>query len=162
MTWTAPTTRTTGELITASIWNTDVVDNLAYLFDPNGAEYVAAGTLTTTSTSFTDIDGTNMKLTVSTTQANAPVTIGFSAAATADAAAIVYFDIDIDGTREGETTVGLHHFYGSNAAQYHPVGFVWRTSIASAGSHIFKMKWKVSTSTGRLDPYGGQFWMKEG
>lgn len=31
MSWTAPTTRTTGTLITASIWNTDVVDNLSYL-----------------------------------------------------------------------------------------------------------------------------------
>jgi hypothetical protein len=28
MVWTAPTPRTTGELITASIWNTDVTDNL--------------------------------------------------------------------------------------------------------------------------------------
>lgn len=31
MAWTSPTTRTTGTLITASIWNTDVVDNLSYL-----------------------------------------------------------------------------------------------------------------------------------
>jgi len=31
MAWTAPTTRTTGDLITASIWNTDLVDNLNYL-----------------------------------------------------------------------------------------------------------------------------------
>ncbi len=33
MTWTAPTTRITGELITASIWNTDLVDNLESLRD---------------------------------------------------------------------------------------------------------------------------------
>lgn len=31
MAWTTPTTRTTGTLITASIWNTDLVDNLIYL-----------------------------------------------------------------------------------------------------------------------------------
>lgn len=31
MAWTAPTTRATGDFITASIWNTDVVDNLSYL-----------------------------------------------------------------------------------------------------------------------------------
>lgn len=31
MAWTAPTTRATGDLITASIWNTDLTDNLAYL-----------------------------------------------------------------------------------------------------------------------------------
>ena len=31
MSWTTPTTRTTGELITASIWNTDLVDDLIAL-----------------------------------------------------------------------------------------------------------------------------------
>jgi hypothetical protein len=31
MAWTTPTTRTTSTLITASIWNTDLVDNLVYL-----------------------------------------------------------------------------------------------------------------------------------
>lgn len=32
-TWTAPTTRSTGDLISASIWNTDLVENLKYLQD---------------------------------------------------------------------------------------------------------------------------------
>jgi len=31
MAWTTPTVRATGELITSSIWNTDLTDNLAYL-----------------------------------------------------------------------------------------------------------------------------------
>jgi hypothetical protein len=31
--WTAPTTRSTGELVSASIWNTDIVENLKYLKD---------------------------------------------------------------------------------------------------------------------------------
>lgn len=31
MTWTEPVTRNTGDLITASIWNSDLVDNLMYL-----------------------------------------------------------------------------------------------------------------------------------
>ncbi len=31
MAWTVPTVRATGELITASIWNTDLTDNLKYL-----------------------------------------------------------------------------------------------------------------------------------
>lgn len=33
MTWTTPTTRATGDLITASIWNTDLVNNLAWLYE---------------------------------------------------------------------------------------------------------------------------------
>jgi hypothetical protein len=34
--WTIPTARSTGNLITAAIWNTDVVDNLTYLFTSGG------------------------------------------------------------------------------------------------------------------------------
>lgn len=33
MAWTDPTTRSTSDLITAAIWNTDLVDNLTYLHD---------------------------------------------------------------------------------------------------------------------------------
>ena len=32
MAWTTPTTRSTGDLITAAIWNTDLVDDLNYLY----------------------------------------------------------------------------------------------------------------------------------
>jgi hypothetical protein len=31
MSWTNPTTRNTGDLITAAIWNTDLVENLTAL-----------------------------------------------------------------------------------------------------------------------------------
>lgn len=33
MAWTTPTTRSTGDLVTAAIWNTDMVDNLIHLHD---------------------------------------------------------------------------------------------------------------------------------
>jgi hypothetical protein len=36
MAWTNPTTRSTGNLITASIWNTDLVDNLNYIHSTFG------------------------------------------------------------------------------------------------------------------------------
>lgn len=38
MAWTTPTVRATGELMTASIWNTDIVDNLAYLKGEAGVD----------------------------------------------------------------------------------------------------------------------------
>ncbi len=53
MTWTDPTTRSTGDLITAAIWNQDVVDNGHFLHDraavrfysPNGrsSTFASAG-----------------------------------------------------------------------------------------------------------------------
>lgn len=39
MSYTAPTTRTTGTLITASIWNTDMVDNIVYLKGDTSAQF---------------------------------------------------------------------------------------------------------------------------
>lgn len=35
MAWTTPTTRATGDLITASIWNADIVENLKHVFPPS-------------------------------------------------------------------------------------------------------------------------------
>lgn len=43
-TYTAPTTRSTGDLVTASIWNTDMVENIKYLKDTpalNGVQFPA-------------------------------------------------------------------------------------------------------------------------
>ena len=51
--WTTPTTRSTGDLITAAIWNADIVDNLNFLYGSlpsarayhNASQALAAGTL---------------------------------------------------------------------------------------------------------------------
>lgn len=51
MGWTAPATRSTGNLITATIWNDQVVNNLLFL--KRGTRYLWTGTATNTSTSTT-------------------------------------------------------------------------------------------------------------
>lgn len=43
MAYTVPTTRATGDLITAAIYNTDIVDNIAWLGDPPFAIAVLTG-----------------------------------------------------------------------------------------------------------------------
>lgn len=48
MGYTAPTTRSTGDLITASIWNTDNVDNIAYLKGTSGNVELEASLLSDT------------------------------------------------------------------------------------------------------------------
>ena len=49
-TYTAPTTRTTGELISAAIFNTDLVENIKYFKDAPGftGNVTVAGTLVVT------------------------------------------------------------------------------------------------------------------
>lgn len=60
MAWTNPTSRTTGTLITASIWNTDLVDNLNYLYStinsfPTPVKSIANGTKIVNTVTETDI-----------------------------------------------------------------------------------------------------------
>lgn len=45
MAWTAPTTRIVGEFITAPIWNTDIVDNLTFLYDAANPKYRIANAI---------------------------------------------------------------------------------------------------------------------
>lgn len=49
MAWTTPTTRATGVLVTASIWNTDLVDNLAWLHDPPACRVYNSGNISISS-----------------------------------------------------------------------------------------------------------------
>lgn len=58
MAWTEPTTRSTGDLITAAIWNTDVVDNLDYLYEHNfKAAYDSGWFAVTYNTTYTKAHG---------------------------------------------------------------------------------------------------------
>lgn len=60
--WTAPTTRATGDLITASIWNTDLGDNLVYL---HGVKKTTSKTVSNTTT---ETDLLNGEITVAANQ----------------------------------------------------------------------------------------------
>lgn len=68
MAYVAPTTRSTGDLITAAIWNQDVVDNMiAVKTAVDGLQalvaYEASGPYFPASTAYTDIDATNLSFT---------------------------------------------------------------------------------------------------
>ena len=59
-TYTAPTTRSSGDLVTAAIWNTDLVENIKYLKDTpthNGLTVTGAVTLASDSASSVTIGG---------------------------------------------------------------------------------------------------------
>lgn len=49
MAWTTPTTRSTGDLISASNWNTDLVNNLKYLREPFHSAVATSQSITSTS-----------------------------------------------------------------------------------------------------------------
>lgn len=172
MTWTAPTTRSTGYLFTASNYNTDVVNNLIHLKDPNFELYQSneTGDYTVTSTSFADVDGAGSQLTLTITlDVTADLAIGFQGSWICTSGTDrLYLDVDIDGVKLGGDD-GLIGARPVTTAAGTPISFVVWKLAASSGAHTVKLQAKVSGSTHTLFAGAGtsngdlhpQFWVKE-
>ena len=167
MAWTTPTTQTTGTLITASEWNTQITNNLEALKNPPSDQYVGneGADWTTTSTSFVDVDGTDLSLSITTTGGD--VLIGFHG--NVASGANTFFDVTIDGTAvAGDDGIVALQGAGSTAPG-RPIGFTRLVTGVSAAAHTIKLRWKVASGTSTL--YGGagtanadlhpQFWARE-
>ena len=167
MAWTTPRTWVTDELVTASIMNTHVRDNLDALKSPPSASYVLnqGSDYTTTSTSFVNVDGTNLSLGITTS--GGAVMVGFHGTVDADdSAAKIHFEVEVDGARNaGDDGIVFveNHLYGA------PVSFVRLITGLSAAAHTFKLQWKTSAGTATLFAGAGtsgkdvhpQFWVRE-
>jgi hypothetical protein len=168
MTWENPKTWVTGELVTAAMLNTHVRDNLNALKSPPSDDYVCneGSDYTTTSTSFVNVDSTNLALTINTNGGD--VMVCFSGVIqNVTASAIVFFDIEVDGNREAGNDGLLEIQFASSSVL--PVSFVRLITGLAAGLHTVKLQWKVSAGTGRLYAGAGttnadvhpQLWARE-
>jgi hypothetical protein len=146
MAWTTPATWTPGQVITATDLNTHLRDNLNFLFSrpnsvikrDNNANY------TTTSTSFVDVDGTNLKITLTIT--GSVVLLVFTVMASSNAV----FDILIDSTRYASGgNDGLLATQDASSSRG-PVSAALLITGLSAGAHTFKLQWKAVTGTATL------------
>src|SRR5919108_409616 len=104
-----------------------------------------SGNVTTTSTSFTDL--TSMSVTLTTGARRC--LINFICSCFQNGPNTMYFDIDIDGTRQGGTT-GLVSSSSSANGFDENVSFTFMTDVLSAASHTIKIQWKVSSGTGTV------------
>lgn len=155
--WTTPRTWSTGELVTASIMNTHVRDNLNALKSPayflceidEGADYTIAAT-----TTFTAIDGTDLTATVTCGGGN--WLVGFSGVAfySSGAATKSFFTVAVDGTVY--TTLGNDGIMmGAVATATHSyTSFTTILRDISAASHSFALYWKTG-ATGTYGLYAG-------
>lgn len=167
MAWTTPRTWAVGEAITADLLNTHLRDNLSELKDPPSASYALdeSSDYTTTSTSFVDVDATNLSFTINTTGGD--VMAHFHGTVDGLGAYSYYFDIDVDGTRIGLDD-GIYETQHSSAAA-NGLSFTRLITGLAAGSHTFKLQWKVEGGTGKLYAGAGtsthnahgQFWVRE-
>jgi hypothetical protein len=146
--WTTPKTWVTGDPLTASDLNTHVRDNLDYLKSPPTTLYQIAGTsdYTTTSTAFTDVDGTNLALAITT--AGGDVLIFFSGIVLISSATnYVYFDLSIDGVLQGGANGLLAVKPGTAGASQIPIVIPFLKQGLGSGTHTIKLQWKVDNGS---------------
>lgn len=149
-----------------------VTDKRAWINPGSGSALTSAkyqrtaGNYTTTSTTFVDVDATNLALTITTGARK--VMIGLSAGATHNTNATnLFLDVAVDGTRQGSATTGLAYLTVSTAGHTYNPSFTYLSNTLTAGSHTFKLQW--CTNAGQATLYGGTtapalpltFWVQE-
>src|SRR5258708_27288320 len=109
MRWTAPPTFTPGQVVTATDLNTYLRDNPNYLYArPNSSiKRVNGSDYTTSSSTFVDIDGTNLSITLTLT--GAAVLVCFTANIPSAFGGNGAFDVVVDGVRYANATDGLFY-----------------------------------------------------
>jgi hypothetical protein len=157
MAWSTPPTFSTSELVPASKL-TQLSDDLSYLlnrpkastFRDNGATY------TTTSTSFTPIDSTNLSYAINMSGSVALITV---LGQTDDNGTnqTLFFDIEVDAVRLGAgATDGLcGNQHGTISAADDSLSMAVIRSGLTASSHTFRPVWRVSGGTGRIHSGNG-------
>lgn len=144
MAWTTPTTVNAGDKLTSTLWNNEVVGNLNYLLSPNKAVVIHnnGSDYTTTSTTFVDVDATNLSLTI-TTHGGPVLVVAVCKAMNGNGFGAGGLDITMDGTRIGaNTTLGLADV-GNVYMSYSLVALV----SPSAGSHTFRLQFRADAGT---------------
>lgn len=111
-----------------------------------GARYQrTTGDYTTTSTSFVDVDATNMALTITTGARRCLVGLT-GTVANSSAGATNMFDVDIDGVRQGGT-FGIMTDRTPSATYRQNASFTYLTDLLTAASHTFKLQWRTTAGT---------------
>lgn len=149
MAYSAPSSQTTSDLITAAIWNQNVVDNVTALYalaiHPAASYTRTAGNYTTSSTSMADIDATNMALTITTTGGDIDVSLAAHVSHSA-ANGVIALDLLLDGASKGPGSSSLlFQAYGNGANGN--ASFCWRITGVAAGEHTVKIQWKTNAGT---------------
>lgn len=150
MAWTAIPDKSTGDQMDETWYDTYFKANMEYLLDPNkdttihneGSDY------TTTSTSFVDIDATDLAITLTTN--GGPVLVMAAGGCTGSTTLTIHFDFTVDGTRytSGNTNGIAPVTTGSGRLDL--LSFAVLVTGLSAGSHSFKLQWRVNGGTGTL------------
>ena len=168
MAWTSPKTWSS-EPLTSIDLNTYVRDNQNHLKDrlDNSTAHVVSGTtiLTTTSNEFVDVDATKMALTLTTHGGD--VLLGFTGSLQNGAAGgSTSFNVAVNGVDyiADDGITRSQNAVSGDTGRNKPLSFVMLIAGLGAGTHTFKLRWKVlNGNTARMDIVNlhPQFWAKE-
>jgi hypothetical protein len=147
-TWTTPAIPANGDLVLSSFINEQLIQNSEWLKSRPFANVVMPAIITTTSTSFVEL--TESRITLTCTGGN--VLIAACGICSNDTvASVTTYDIAVDGTRYGDTTVGLSQVTAPANAYPDCLSLVHFTSTPpSVGARVFSIYWKTSASTARI------------
>jgi len=156
MAWTTPRTWTAGELVTATLLNTHLRDNLNALKAlPAQGVNKTADTWTTSSTSFVSITGAEMEVTT----AGGRLLIGVFGTFSANTTLVAAVSLLIDGTtRIGSATDGLQRI-NVPGSRVNGFGLTYLSSALSAANHTVALQ--VKTTTGSLGVPQWFIWVQE-
>lgn len=152
MGWTTPNTVAANDAISAANHNTYIRDNLLYLFSQRAiatVNYSHSADYTTTSTSFTAVDTTNLRLTATIRSGRALLSVSCEWFVTYTAGYKIYADILVDGTTRLGGTNGIIAWENKNSNSDR-CSFLYPATGLSDGSHTFDLCWKVSAGTGSI------------
>lgn len=159
MAWNTPYTFTSGEVVSASRLNAQIRDNMNYLLNgrPFG-QIVREGTsdYTTTNTTFTPVDATNLRHTLTPNSGRIKLTAMGQWSNSGDNNMYMDFILDNAGaaTRVGGTSGLRQQRQGNNGTSVWPFTVVGVFTGLSATSHTFDLAWRVNagTVTGHNNP----------
>lgn len=149
MGWTTPLNPAPGRVISVADWNTYISGNDSYLLNRPGTNIVRnnGGAYTTTSTSFVDIDSTNLSITLAMSGAAAQISLTVVAGANVQ----FFLDLTIDGVRYA---AGFGTGVGGSMNTAGMISSMVSTSVRvqiGAGTHTFRPQWRVASGTGNID-----------
>lgn len=103
----------------------------------SSADYTITGAGTTT---FADVDSTNLSITISTGARPCLITVQ-AVGSVNNAAGAIGLDVDLDGSRLGGSTGGLVFVQAPQASETFNLSFTYLTADLTAASHTFKLQW---------------------
>lgn len=155
MAYTDPTTRSLNDLITASIWNTDIVANIQHLFNRPLVVVKPTGEYSSNSATFVDIDSSELTLSIDIESTRLLVMFQFTADAWSSSPSNSYLRIDFtaNGTRvsgSGSSGPGVARFDGSSNE---PAVYTTRTIFyviegLTPGTVVITPQWRHSGGSG--------------